>query len=149
MEMRQDMLDEKADIVIRLRELRRLSGLSQKEVSLLSGVGEKTISSFETGCRIDTMKLGQLGRILKVYGVSESEFFGDEFDELMRDEEAFLSSSSVLRGLVALPRSIREGLLGKISLMVETAHQVHEIDTNLTFSQAPTGSDWDVMNSRN
>ena len=36
------------DLVLKLREVRRLRGLSQKDVARLSGVGEKTISSFET-----------------------------------------------------------------------------------------------------
>lgn len=144
-----DVIDRKVDIVIRLRELRRLSGLSQREVSLLSGIGEKTISSFETGSRIHTMKIGQLRKLLAVYGVSEAEFFGDDFDEMMRDEDAFFSSSGVLRGLVDLPRSIRDGLLERISLMVETAHQVHALDTTLSFPQQPTSSDWEMLNSRN
>jgi transcriptional regulator with XRE-family HTH domain len=144
-----NLFDSKVDIVLRLRELRRISGLSQKEVSLLSGIGEKTISSFETGCRIETMKISQLRRLLAVYGVSEAEFFGDEFEEMLRDEEAFLSSSSVLRGLVDLPVSIRSNLLEKISLMVETAHQVHALDTSVAFSQPSGGADWDLLNSRN
>ena len=38
------------DLVLKLREIRRLRGLSQKDVAKLSGVGEKTISSFETTC---------------------------------------------------------------------------------------------------
>lgn len=144
-----DLINSKVDIVLRLRELRRMSGLSQKELSLLSGIGEKTISSFETGCRIDTMKVSQLRRLLAVYGVSEAEFFGDEFEEMLRDEDAFFSSSSVLRGLVELPQSIRSSLLEKISLMVETAHQVHTLDTGLAFAQPQTGNDWDLLNSRN
>lgn len=144
-----DSIECKVDMVIRLRELRRLSGLSQREVSLLSGIGEKTISSFETGYRIDTMKVGQLRRLLAVYGLTEAEFFGDELNEILDDEEAFFSSSSVLRGLVDLPRQIRAGLLEKICLMVETAQQVHALDAGLTFTQQNTRSDWEILNSRN
>jgi transcriptional regulator with XRE-family HTH domain len=144
-----EAIENRVDIVLRLRELRRLSGLSQREVSLLSGLGEKTISSFETGYRIETMKLSQLRKLLAVYGVSEAEFFGDELEEILRDEDAFFSSSSVLRGLVDLPRPIRAGLLEKISLMVETAHQVHTMDVGLTFSKQPESSDWEILNSRN
>ena len=40
------------DLVLKLREIRRMRGLSQKDVARLSGVGAKTISSFETGERI-------------------------------------------------------------------------------------------------
>jgi len=144
-----ELIDGKVDIVLRLRELRRISGLSQKEVSLLSGIGEKTISSFETGCRTETMKVSQLRRLLAVYGVSEAEFFGDDFEEILQDEDAFLSSSSVLRGLVDLPGSIRRGLLEKISLMVETAHQVHALDAGMAFTQPASTQDWDLLNSRN
>lgn len=63
------------DLVLRLRELRRSSGLSQKDLAKLSGVGEKTISTFETGNRIKTIKLAQIARILDACGVSWHEFF--------------------------------------------------------------------------
>ncbi|MGK2860257.1 MAG: helix-turn-helix domain-containing protein [Thermoanaerobaculia bacterium] len=65
------------DIVLKLRELRRRRGLSQKDVGRLSGVGEKTVSSFETGDRIDAMKLSQLERLLSVYCVTLAYFFSD------------------------------------------------------------------------
>ena len=52
------------DLVLKLREVRRLRGLSQKDVARLSGVGEKTISSFETGERVGSMKLEQLRKLL-------------------------------------------------------------------------------------
>ena len=45
------------DLVLKLRELRRMRGLTQKDVARLSGVGQKTISSFETGERIGSLKL--------------------------------------------------------------------------------------------
>jgi len=64
------------DLVLKLREIRRLKGLSQKDAARLSGVGEKTISSFETGERVGAMKLCQLKRLLAVYEMSEAEFFG-------------------------------------------------------------------------
>jgi transcriptional regulator with XRE-family HTH domain len=59
------------DLVLKLREIRRMRGLSQKDVARLSGVGEKTISSFETGQRIGSLKLAQLKRLLAVYGLTE------------------------------------------------------------------------------
>jgi predicted nucleotidyltransferase/transcriptional regulator with XRE-family HTH domain len=55
-------------LVLKLRELRRLRGLTQKEVARLSGIGVKTISSFETGERIGSLELEQLERLLEVYG---------------------------------------------------------------------------------
>jgi len=69
------------DIVLKLREVRRLCGLSQKKVAKLSGVHEKTISSFETGERIHTLKLAQLQKLLGVYGITEEEFFSSEFEK--------------------------------------------------------------------
>ena len=43
------------DTVLKLRELRARAGLTQEDVAQRSGVGAKTISSFESG----TMKLAQ------------------------------------------------------------------------------------------
>jgi transcriptional regulator with XRE-family HTH domain len=77
------------DIVLKLRELRRLRGLSQKDVGRLSGVGEKTVSSFETGDRTDSMKLSQLRKLLRVYNITEDEFFSRRMDELF-DPESLL-----------------------------------------------------------
>ena len=58
-----------------------MRGLSQKDVARMSGVGEKTISSFETGERVGSMKLAQLKRLLEVYGMSETEFFGGSVEK--------------------------------------------------------------------
>ena len=69
------------DLVLKLREVRRLRGLSQKDVARLSGVGEKTISSFETGERIGSMKLAQLKRLLAVYDLTEQDFFGASIEK--------------------------------------------------------------------
>lgn len=68
------------DLVLKLREMRRLSGLSQKKTAKLSGVNEKTISSFETGERINSLKLVQLQSLLAAYGVTEEEFFSSKFE---------------------------------------------------------------------
>src|SRR5258706_13963827 len=64
------------DLVLKLREIRRMRNLSQKDVARLSGVGEKTISSFETGQRIGSLKISQLKKLLAVYGMKEADFFG-------------------------------------------------------------------------
>src|SRR2546422_9996596 len=69
------------DLVLKLREIRRIRGLSQKDVARLSGVGEKTISSFETGQRIGALKLAQLKRLLSVYGLTESDFFSGSIEK--------------------------------------------------------------------
>ena len=93
------------DLVLKLREIRRLRGLSQKDVARLSGVGEKTISSFETGQRIGSLKLAQLNKMLGVYGLTEAEFFGCSVErqiapwELNDEESAAQRLVEELRGL--------------------------------------------------
>lgn len=75
------------DLVLKLREIRRIKGLSQKDAAKLSGVGEKTISSFETGERAGSMKLSQLKRLLAVYGMTEADFFGGGVEKRLDDEK--------------------------------------------------------------
>jgi transcriptional regulator with XRE-family HTH domain len=115
------------DLVLKLREIRRLRGLSQKDVARLSGVGEKTISSFETGQRIGSLKLEQLRRMLGVYGLTEAEFFGGTIEreiapwELDEDECATQRLADELR---ALPKTVKKTMLAKFELMLETATAV-------------------------
>jgi transcriptional regulator with XRE-family HTH domain len=68
------------DVVLKLRELRRTHGLSQKDVARRSGIGEKTLSSFETGARIGALKLAQLERLIAVYGLDLAAFFNPALD---------------------------------------------------------------------
>jgi transcriptional regulator with XRE-family HTH domain len=115
------------DLVLKLREIRRLRGLSQKDVARLSGVGEKTISSFETGQRIGSLKLEQLRRMLNVYGLTEGEFFGGTIEreiapwELDEDECATQRLADELR---ALPKPVKKTMIAKFELMMETATAV-------------------------
>jgi transcriptional regulator with XRE-family HTH domain len=111
------------DIVLKLRELRRLRGLSQKDVGRLSGVGEKTVSSFETGDRIDSMKLSQLRKLLRVYNIAEDDFFSRRMDEFF-DPESLLHQTrqdTLLAGLGALPPPMRDALLERFELMLQAA----------------------------
>lgn len=121
------------DIVLRLRELRRSLGLQQKEVALLTGIGEKSISSFESGARTDAMKLGQLRRLLQIYGVTESEFFCEDFEaRLGLGEDATPDGAHRFwQGMRELPDSVRESLLEKFSLMVDTAREVQALAPRL------------------
>lgn len=139
------------DIVLRLRELRRSLGLQQKDVALLSGIGEKTISSFETGARIDAMKIGQLRRLLSVYGMSEAEFFSEGLESLLGIEDERDSAPDTSFGLWKqmreLPDSVRDGLLDKFKLMVETASEVHALTKPMPY--AAPANDWELLNSRN
>lgn len=62
-----------ADLVIVLRDLRMRKGLTQVEVARRSGLGPKSISAFETGSRIDSLKLRDLRKLLAVYCDSREE----------------------------------------------------------------------------
>lgn len=116
------------DVVLKLRELRRVRHLTQKDVARLSGVGEKTISSFETGERIGSLKLVQLERILAVYGLTAKEFFGGNVEteiapwELDAEEVA---TRRLLGDLDGLPKTVQRYLLAKFQLMVETVTDVY------------------------
>lgn len=116
------------DLVLKLRELRRLRNLSQKDVARLSGVGAKTISSFETGERIGSLKLSQLERLLAVYGLSKAEFFGCTLEEEIAPwelEEEELATRRLLGELKGLAKPVQRNLLAKFQLMVETVTEVY------------------------
>ena len=139
------------DLVLKLREIRRLRGLSQKDVSKLSGVGEKTISSFETGQRIGSLKLSQLKRLLGVYGLTEREFFGATVEkqiapwELESDEFA---STRLLDDLRALPKPLQKAMIAKFQLMLETASEVHQLKEKRP-AYVRDNPEWHMLASRN
>lgn len=139
------------DLVLKLREIRRLRGLSQKDVAQLSGVGEKTISSFETGERIGSLKLDQLKRLLGVYGLTEAQFFGCTVErqiapwELDDEQNAAQRLVDDLRGL---PRQVQKAMLGKFQLMLETASEVHTLrDKRPAYLR--DNPEWNMLTSRN
>lgn len=142
------------DLVLKLREIRRLRGLSQKDVARLSGVGEKTISSFETGQRIGSLKLAQLKRLLGVYGLTEAEFFGGSVErqiapwELDEDECA---AQRLVDDLRVLPKQVQRAMVGKFRLMVETATDLNTItDRRPAFLREDSKDrDWKMLNSNN
>jgi transcriptional regulator with XRE-family HTH domain len=122
------------DLVLKLRELRRLRGLTQKDVARLSGVGQKTISSFETGERIDSLKLAQLERLLAVYGLTAADFFGSTIErqiapwELNQEE---LAARRLLDDLQTLAKPAQHTLLAKFQLMIDTVADVHRDRANM------------------
>lgn len=113
------------DLVLKLREARRLRGISQREVATLSGVGEKTISSFETGQRVESLKLTQLTRLLAAYGLTEEEFFGETIEHRAFGETYIVNPE--LRDLVNRLRAlddIRQGtIIRTFRNMLELAEQ--------------------------
>ena len=139
------------DLVLKLREIRRLRGLSQKDVSRLSGVGEKTISSFETGQRIGSLKLAQLKRLLGVYGLTEGEFFGGTVEKQIAPwelgEEEF-ATSRLIDELRSLPRPLQRSMIAKFQLMLETATEVHHLKDKRP-AYVRDNPDWHMLTSRN
>jgi transcriptional regulator with XRE-family HTH domain len=139
------------DLVLKLREIRRMRGLSQKDVARLSGVGEKTISSFETGERIGSMKLEQLHQLLDVYGINEAEFFGGTIEKEIApwelDEEQ-MATARLLDELHKLPKPAQRKLLNRYQLMVEA---VADVSTESRPEKPPVRDniDWHMIASRN
>lgn len=142
------------DLVLKLREIRRLRGLSQKDVAKLSGVGEKTISSFETGQRIGSLKLSQLKRLLSVYGLTEAQFFGGSVEKQIApwelDEDEF-ATSRIIDDLRVMPVPVRKTLLNKFQLMIETAADVHHVKDKQPVqpSYVRENPEWHMLTSRN
>ena len=139
------------DLVLKLREIRRLRGLSQKDVARLSGVGEKTISSFETGQRIDSLKISQLKSLLSVYGLTEADFFGSSVEKEIApwelDEQEF-AASQLLDHLRVLPKPVQAAMLSKFELMLETATELQSV-TDKRPSYVRDDADWHLLTSRN
>lgn len=139
------------DLVLKLREIRRMRGLTQKDVARLSGVGEKTISSFETGQRIGALKLAQLKRMLSVYGLTEADFFSGSIEKEIAPwelDEQQMATVKLLDDLHALPKQHQKNLLSKFQLMVETLLDTHgePRDRRPGYVRDP---DWQMLTSRN
>ena len=139
------------DLVIKLREVRRMRNLTQKDVARLSGVGEKTISSFESGHRIGSLKLAQLKRLLKVYGLSEAEFFGATVEKEiapweLNDEQ--MATQRLLDDLHLLPTPIQKNLLAKFQLAVEAVAETRHLKDKRP-SYVQEDPEWNMLTSRN
>lgn len=137
------------DLVLKLRELRRWRGLTQKEVARRSGIGVKTISSFETGERIGSLKFEQLVRLLEVYETTLTEFFSRDLEKDLApwalDEEE-LAERRLLEDVGALPKPLQRTLYAKFQLMVETAAAVY--GNHLTPQPGPFGQEPSQSGSR-
>jgi len=68
--------------------LRVSAGMTQKGLALASGVGEKTIGSYEAGSRIKTMKVKQLDAILGALGTNLVDFFSSIDESAAAEEES-------------------------------------------------------------
>jgi transcriptional regulator with XRE-family HTH domain len=139
------------DLVLKLREIRRLRGLSQKDVARISGVGEKTISSFETGERIGSMKLEQLKSLLAVYGLTETDFFGGSIEKQIAPWELDQDQMAVTRlldDLRSLPKQAQRNLLAKFQLMTDAVADVNEVKDRRP-SYVRESAEWQMLTSRN
>ena len=139
-------------MVLRLRELRRTRGLSQRDAARLAGVGEKSISSFETGERLPSMKLAQLERLLHAYGVTMKEFFSETIDrklapwDVTEEDEAMEDLVAELRHL---PRKSRRALLSKFRMMAQAATEMPHVPKGPPESRSPLHHEWEMLTSRN
>jgi len=111
------------DVVLKLRELRRLRGLTQQEAAEKAAMNVKTLSSFETGARITSIKLLQLFSILAAYDVTPAEFFGDGVERAVFDELERLSPTqgSLIAALRRLPEEARLRLEARLMEQVQAA----------------------------
>ena len=139
------------DLVLKLREIRRMRKLSQKDVARMSGVGEKTISSFETGQRIGSLKLAQLKRMLKVYGLSEADFFGASVEKEiapweLNDEQ--MATQRLIDDLHSLPKPIQKNLLAKFQLAVEAVAETRHLKEKRP-RYVRENPEWNMLTSRN
>lgn len=70
--------------------LRQRVGLTQNGLAMASGIGVKTLSSFETGMRTYAMKVAQLDKIVTACGWTLERFFSwdvENLDEIVDDDD--------------------------------------------------------------
>lgn len=114
------------NIAEKLRELRVQSGLSQKDAAEKAGVHVKTLSSFETGARTDSMKVDQLQALCRTYGVTLAEFFVNEPESFTTtpSQNAFFD---LLSDVFSLSEEKQAQLLTAYRAMLPVAVEVRRI----------------------
>jgi transcriptional regulator with XRE-family HTH domain len=112
------------DLVLKLRELRRYRGLSQADAARMSGIGVKSLSSFETGERIASMKLVQLQQLLHTYRVSEAEFFSISIDRMLAPWEDVNPLDTLMSDLRSLPEATQNVIADKLRLAIDLARDL-------------------------
>jgi transcriptional regulator with XRE-family HTH domain len=111
------------DVVLKLRELRRLRGYTQQEAAEKAALNVKTLSSFETGARITSMKLLQLFSMLAAYDMTPAEFFGDGVERAVLNEleRLSLAEGNLIASLRRLPDEARVRLEARLLEQIEAA----------------------------
>lgn len=113
------------DTVLKLRELRARAGFTQEEVAKRCSIGVKSISSFESGARIGSLKLSQLEAILRVYGVTLEQFFSRSLDhDLAPWESPEDPIEVVLRRVESFPPRARQTITEKITTMIDAVEAI-------------------------
>ncbi|HEX7707744.1 MAG TPA: helix-turn-helix domain-containing protein [Thermoanaerobaculia bacterium] len=132
------------DLVLKLREVRRRAGLTQAEAAAKAGIGVKSISSFESGVRIDSLKLSQLQRLLTAYGITLAEFFSPALDHAIAPWDtspAAAAVDEVTRHLGSLPPAQQIAIAERFLAMLDAIeavlppHTVRRADGLRTFIQ--------------
>jgi transcriptional regulator with XRE-family HTH domain len=100
-----------------------MRGYTQEEAAEKAAMGVKTLSSFETGARITSMKLLQLFSMLAAYDMTPAEFFGDGVERAVFDELERLShgEGKLIAALRELPDETRQRLETRLLDQVEAA----------------------------
>lgn len=70
-------LEERVLLAIHLLRMRLNAQLTQREAARRSGIGEKTISSFESGVRTQGIRVSHLAKLCAVYETRLSAFFAE------------------------------------------------------------------------
>lgn len=70
------------DIPLRLRVARERAEMTQRVAARLAGLDKGSISSWETGKRIDSLTVTNLLKLMKIYRVHPAHFFSDAWFEV-------------------------------------------------------------------
>ena len=89
--------------------------------------------------------------MLKVYGLSEADFFGASVEKEiapweLNDEQ--MATARLLDGLHALPKPIQKNLLAKFQLAVEAVADVHHLKEKRP-RYVRENPEWNMLTSRN
>lgn len=139
------------ELAVRIYELRKAKGLSQKELGALVGVSNKAVSKWETGAAIPKTQL--LLKLADIFGISAQELLtGIAEERVVRStptvtlqQAAFradailneISRPSVMFASLFAPKAVKCYLLGVAVVLL----------VSLIFAFLGVGAVWDVLTS--
>ena len=108
------------EIGLRLKAIRLMKALSQRQLARQSGVANATISQIEAGKLNPTVSM--LKKVLDGFPISLGEFFGDEFD--LRDRVFFRAEelTEIADGGVSF-RQVGANLTGRAIQLIQERYQ--------------------------